>query len=393
MKVAPAFHTMIKPRGAICNLNCHYCYFLRKEKLYPDSSFRMSDETLEIYIRQYIEAQRVPEVTFAWQGGEPTLMGLEFYHKALAYQRQYQRPGMRITNTLQTNGTTLDDAWCQFFTENHFLIGLSLDGPRHLHDLYRVDKGNQPTFDRVMAGLDLLKKHGVAFNILACVHAANAPHPQEVYHFLRDEAEARFIQFIPIVERDHPGGNQEGHRVTKRSVSGKQYGNFLIAIFEDWMRRDVGKVFVQIFDVALAAWVGERPGLCIFEPTCGLALAIEHNGDVYACDHYVEPNALLGNIHQTSLAELVVSPKQIAFGQDKQKKLPRFCRECKVLFICNGGCPKNRIRKTPDGAEGLNYLCSGYKAFFTHIDRPMRMMADLIRSGRPASEVMKKFGG
>lgn len=384
----PAFNAMIKPRGAICNLDCKYCYFLKKEKLYPDGSFRMSDETLETYTRQYIEAQRVPDVNFYWQGGEPTLMGLEFFQKAIAYQKKYQRPGILINNIFQTNGTTLDDDWCQFFKANDFLIGLSLDGPRQIHDAYRVDKGGQPTFERVMNGIKLLKAHAVDFNILTTVHGANADQPLDVYRFLRDEVEAQFIQFIPIVERDNATGNQEGDQVTKRSVTGEQYGNFLIAIFDEWVRQDVGKTFVQVFDISLAAWLGQQAGLCIFEPTCGQALAVEHNGDVYSCDHFVEPNFRLGNIHETPLQKLVVLPQQISFGKDKQDKLPNYCRECEVRFVCNGGCPKDRIRKTPDGEDGLNYLCSGYKSFFTHIDRPMQMMADLLRSGRPAADIM-----
>ena len=260
-----AFHVMLKPRGAICNLDCKYCYFLSKEDLYPESNFRMSDEALENYTRQYIEAQSVPEVTFAWQGGEPTLMGLDFFRLAVESQEKYRKPGMKINNALQTNGVTLDEEWGQFLHEHDFLIGISIDGPLRLHDFYRVDKGGKPTFDRVMAGVEILKKHKVEFNILTTVHAANADHPLEVYRFFRDEVGAQFFQFIPIVERDNDTGFQEGEKVTERSVTGRQYGDFLVAIFDEWVRRDVGRVFVQIFDVALAAWVGERPGLCIFE--------------------------------------------------------------------------------------------------------------------------------
>jgi uncharacterized protein len=301
------------------------------------------------------------------------------------------RPEIRIKNIFQTNGTTLDDAWSHFFKENNFLIGVSLDGPRKLHDAYRMDKVGQPTFDRVIAGLGLLKKHGVDFNILAAVHSANAGMPLEVFRFLRDEIQSQFIQFIPIVERDNPNGYQEGYRVMKHSVTGKQYGDFLIAVFDEWVRRDVGKTFVQIFDVALAAKMGERAGLCIFEPTCGQQLAIEHNGDVYSCDHFVEPNFRLGNIHQTLLTDLVLLPQQNSFGQAKRDKLPKYCLECEVRFVCNGGCPKDRIRKAPDGEMGLNYLCSGYKAFFSHIDRPMQLMANLLRSGHRAADVMNMF--
>jgi uncharacterized protein len=384
----PAFHVMLKPRGAICNLDCAYCFYLSKERLYPDTDFRMSDELLETFTRQYIAAQQVPQVTFAWQGGEPTLMGLDFYRRAVELQEQYHKPGTKILNTLQTNGTTLDDEWCHFFREHNFLIGLSLDGPPLLHDAYRVDKGGRHTFNRVMSGLSLLRKNQVEFNILACVHAANAQHPLEVYRFLRDDAGAQFIQFIPIVERVNDTGFQEGNQVTSRSVTGRGYGDFLCAVFDEWIRRDVGRVFVQIFDVTLAAWVNERPGLCVFEETCGLALAMEHNGDLYACDHFVEPDHKLGNIREMLLAALVDSKQQRRFGQAKQDTLPRYCRECRVRFVCNGGCPKNRVLHTPDGEPGLNYLCEGYQAFFTHVERPMQMLAAEVRTGRAPANVM-----
>jgi len=382
---------MAKPRGAICNLRCDYCYYLRKTDLYPSTSFRMSDETLESYTRQYIQSQQVPEVNFGWQGGEPTLMGLDFFRKAVAYQQKYARPGMKIENTLQTNGTLLNDEWCRFFAKNRFLIGISLDGPREVHDVYRKDKGGAPTFDRVMRGVKLLRKHKVDFNVLTCVSAANVHQPLEVYHFLRDEISAQFIQFIPIVERDNETGFQEGTAVTSRSITGKQYGDFLIAIFDEWVHRDVGRVFVQIFDTALGRWLGAPGGLCVFQETCGKALVMEHNGDLYSCDHFVEPRYLLGNILETPLIELVGSEQQLKFGLNKKASLPRYCRECPVLFACNGGCPKNRTDLTPDGEAGLNHLCKGYKAFFTHIDQPMRMMAGLLRQGHPAAEIMKLF--
>jgi uncharacterized protein len=378
-----AFHVMLKPRGAICNLDCAYCYYLAKEMLYPGSRFRMASDLLEDYTRQYIEAQRVPEVTFAWQGGEPTLMGLDFFRLAIQFQEKYRRPGMHIQNTLQTNGTMLDDEWCSFFREHDFLIGLSLDGPRALHDAYRVDKGGKPTFDRVMEGMALLKKHGVEFNILTTLHAANVDHPIEVYRFLRDEVGTQFMQFIPIVELE-----QETGKVTSRSITGRQYGNFMIAVFDEWVRRDVGRVYVQLFEVALAAWVGAPRGLCIFEETCGAALAMEHNGDVYSCDHFVEPKYKLGNLKQRPLLTMVNSLQQYQFGQAKRDTLPRYCRECAVRFVCNGGCPKDRILFTPDGESGLNYLCEGYKAFFTHIDRPMQKMAAELRAGRSPANIM-----
>jgi len=361
---------------------------LKKEALYPDSDLHMDEKTLESYTRQYIEAQRFPEITFAWQGGEPTLMGLEFFEKAISFQQKYRKAGMQLQNTLQTNGTTLNDDWCRFFQQHNFLVGLSLDGPQPLHDAYRVDKGGQPSFNSVMTGLKLFKKHQVDFNILTTVHAANADHPLDVYRFLRDEVQAQFIQFIPIVERKNQTGHQEGFKVTKRSVTGKQYGQFLIAIFDEWVQRDVGQVFVQIFDVALGVWYGQPASLCIFGETCGTALALEHNGDLYACDHYVEPNYFLGNIKEENLLNLVGGDQQTRFGLDKRDSLPRFCMDCEVRFICNGGCPKNRIRRTPDGEEGLNYLCEGYKTFFQHIDEPMKMMTRLLQHGRAPAEVM-----
>jgi uncharacterized protein len=384
-----AFHIMSKPRGAICNMDCKYCYFLSKERLYPDSTFRMSTELLEEYTRQYIEAQQVPEVTFAWQGGEPTLMGLDFFRQAVEYQQKYRRPGTRISNALQTNAVLLDDDWCQFFKENNFLIGASLDGPQQLHDAYRVDKGGNPTFERVMNGIRLMQQHGVEFNVLTTVHAANADHPLELYRFLRDEVKTQFIQFIPIVERENESGFQEGTATAERSVTAAQYGQFLCAIFDEWARRDVGRVFVQIFDVALAAWSGDRPGLCVFEETCGTAMAMEHNGDVYSCDHFVEPNYFLGNMTDNTLIDIVGSEEQYAFGQAKRDTLPNYCRECNVRFVCNGGCPKNRFIETPDGQPGLNYLCAGYKVFFIHIDESMRFMAHELKQRRPPANVMR----
>jgi uncharacterized protein len=348
----------------------------------------MSHDLLEEYIRQYIQAQRVPEATISWQGGEPMLMGLDFFRRSVEYAERYRKPGMTIHYTMQTNGTLLDDEWCNFFRENDFLIGISLDGPQEQHDAYRVDKGGNPTFDRVMRGLRLMQKHTVQFNILACVHAANADHPLDVYRFFRDEAGAEFIQFIPIVERDNETGFQEGNKVTDRSVRAEQYGTFLITIFDEWVRRDVGGIYVQIFDVSLAAWVGEPPGLCIFSPTCGTALALEHNGDLYSCDHFVEPGYLLGNIEEQPMIDLVISEKQRRFGLDKLNTLPLYCQKCGVRFACHGGCPKNRFIDTPDGEPGLNYLCAGYKAFFRHIDQPMHTMAELLRRNRAPAEIM-----
>lgn len=379
------FQIMTKPAGAHCNLDCHYCFYLQKESLYPHSRLRMTAEMLDLFVRQYIDAHAgLPEVTFVWQGGEPTLMGLEFFQHAVTLQQRYRRAGQRIFNALQTNGVLLDDAWGQFLADHEFLVGVSLDGPPELHDAYRRDKGGRPTFDRVAAGINLLKTHQVSFNILACVNDITARHPLAVYRFLRDEIGAEFIQFIPIVEQTPAPG-----LVSTRSVSGEAYGAFLIAIFDDWVRRDVGRVSVQIFEAALGIWAGVGPGLCIFDETCGRGLAMEHNGDVYACDHFVNPAHLLGNIQTRSLIELVDSPEQIAFGQDKRIGLPAYCYRCPVRFACNGGCPKDRLLSTPDGEIGLNYLCAGYKAFFSHIDRAMRAMALLLHAGRDPSEIMR----
>ena len=379
---------MAKPTGSACNLNCDYCFFLKKEKLYPGSNFRMSDEVHEAYIKQLFEAHQVPQVTVAWQGGEPTLMGLEFFRRSMELQKKYQKTGTQIENTFQTNGILLNDEWCQFFHENNFLIGLSLDGPRELHDHYRKDKGGRGTFDRVVRAAWLLQKHRVEFNILCTVNRKNADHPLKVYRFFRDELGAHYIQFIPIVERENESGYQEGDKVTERSVRPDQWGRFLIKIFDEWVRRDVGHTFVLNFDGALAGWLGRAGTVCIFGPTCGLGMALEHNGDLYSCDHFVEPNYYLGNILNTPMIDLVASEKQRKFGKDKKDLLPRYCRECEVFFVCNGECPKNRFIQTPDGEAGLNYLCAGYKAFFKRADKPMRMMADLIRRGKLAEEVM-----
>jgi len=348
----------------------------------------MTEELLERFTRQYIELQSVPEVTFAWQGGEPTLMGLSFFERAVQLQKRYQRHDLTVNNTLQTNGIMLNDKWCRFFREHNFLIGISIDGPSHLHDVYRVDRGNHSTFERVMTGVELLKNHEVEFNTLTCVHTANSDYPLEVYRFLRDEVQSRFIQFIPVVLRDNETGFQQGEAVREHSVGGRQYGYFLKTIFDEWVRRDVGRVFVQTFDSALAAWVGQAPGVCVFDKTCGTAMVLEHNGDLYSCDHFVEPDYLLGNIVETDLAALVGSTKQMQFGLAKRDTLPRYCHECPVLFACNGGCPKNRIRHTPNGEPGLNCLCEGYQAFFRHVAPQMEFMARELAAGRPPANVI-----
>jgi uncharacterized protein len=387
----PAFHLLAKPTGAICNLDCQYCFFLAKEQLYPGSKFRMADDLLETYIQQLLESHRTPEVTVAWQGGEPTLMGLEFFQRSIELVEKHKKPGQQVTHTLQTNGTRLDDDWGRFFKQHQFLIGLSVDGPQPLHDAYRVDKRGRGSFEQVMQGWNILKQHQVDFNILCTVNAANGDHPLEVYRFFRDQLGAEFIQFIPIVERVNADGStliQAGNQVTERSVQPEQFGQFLIGVFDEWVRRDVGKIFVQHFDAALANWVGVQPSVCVFSKTCGTALALEHNGDLYSCDHFVEPDYKLGNIQETPMIEMIASEQQRQFGQAKFDALPRYCLDCEVRFACNGGCPKNRFIETPAGEPGLNYLCAGYKAFFTHIDQPMRMMATLLRQGRYADEVM-----
>jgi len=348
----------------------------------------MPDEVHEAYIRQLFAAHQVPQVTVAWQGGEPTLMGLDFFRRSVELQKKYAKPGTRIENTFQTNGILLDEEWCRFFHENSFLIGLSLDGPKELHDFYRKDKGGKGTFDMVAAAARLLQAHKVEFNILCTVNAQNSKRPLDVYRFFRDELKANYIQFIPIVERDNDTGYQEGNKVTDRSVEPAEFGRFLIAIFDEWVKRDVGTTFVLNFDGALAGWLDMAGTVCIFGPTCGLGLALEHNGDLYSCDHFVEPEYYLGNILKAPLVDLVASEKQQRFGQDKKDTLPRYCRECEFLQVCYGECPKNRFVEAPDGETGLNYLCAGYKAFFKHADKPMRIMADLLRQNRPASEVM-----
>jgi uncharacterized protein len=399
-----AFHLLAKPTGAVCNLDCTYCFFLSKEMLYPGSRFRMADELLETYIRQLIESHaRVPEVTIAWQGGEPTLMGVEFFRRSVELAKRYLRTDQRAIFTIQTNGTLVDEEWAEFFKENEVLVGISIDGPQALHDAYRVNKGGKGSFGDVMRGLDFLRAAGVDWNVLTTVHAANGDHGREVYRFLRDECGARYIQFIPIVERtmeagengsaprtswrDRPLYLQDGAYVTDRTVTAEQYGRFLIDVFEEWVRRDVGEVYVQMFDVALANWVGEPPGLCVHSETCGLALALEHTGDVYSCDHFVEPRYRLGNITETHMLELVSSPQQVQFGLDKRETLPQYCLDCDVRFACHGGCPKDRFIDTPAGDPGLNYLCAGFKTFFHHVDRPMRIMGGLLRHDRAPSEI------
>jgi uncharacterized protein len=416
------FHLLTKPVGPICNLDCKYCFYLEKEKLYPgEKEWRMSDAMLAEYIRQYIHSQPAAEINFAWQGGEPTLLGVDFFRKTVTLQQQFA-DGKTIFNAVQTNGTLLDDEWCEFLVQNKFLVGLSVDGPAELHDLYRVDKRQQPTFGAVMRGLELLKKHGVDFNTLTVVNRANSRQPVEIYRFLKSIG-SQFLQFIPLVERaalenlsalgyefaeppelrvaDHRVSPNKNHihqqaetvlgapPVTPWSVEAERYGNFLCAVFDEWVRHDVGQTFVQLFDVALGNWMGLGSFLCVFAEKCGAALAIEHNGDVFSCDHYVYPRHKLGNVMNQSLGAMVNSPQQIRFGNDKSDSLPKFCRDCEVRFACNGECPKHRFIQTPDGEDGLNYLCAGYKKFFNHIDPHMKTMARLLQNDEAPARIME----
>ncbi|CAN5784751.1 anaerobic sulfatase maturase [soil metagenome] len=395
---------MTKPIGPLCNLDCKYCFYLEKEKLFPSNeNFKMTDEVLETYVRQYIEHQSVPEISFAWQGGEPTLLGVSFFRKVVALQKKYAN-GKKIVNALQTNGTLLDDEWCIFLKENEFLVGLSIDGPAKLHDAYRVDKKGGASYERVIKGLQLLKKHQVEFNTLTVVNKVNSQKPLEVYRFLRGIGSG-FIQFIPLVERladaeatklgldlaVPPRVDQEGEvrlPVTDWSVEPKQYGEFLCAIFDEWVKHDVGRTYVQLFDVTLGNTMGMGGGLCVFSETCGTAMAMEHNGDVYSCDHYVYPRYKLGNVLNNSLGEMVSSDAQQTFGQEKSTTLPKYCRECDVRHLCHGECPKHRFLRTPDGESGLNYFCRSYKRFFGHSAPAMRKMQTLLQNGRGAFEIM-----
>jgi uncharacterized protein len=398
-----AFHVLTKPIGPICNLDCSYCFYLEKEELYPQNksagSFRMNDQTLEKYVEQYIAGQDVPEIWFAWQGGEPTLMGLDFYKRAVEFQNKYCPPGKQIKNALQTNGTLLNAQWCEFLRSQDFLVGLSIDGPKPLHDRYRVDKAGRGTFDQVMRAWDLLKAHDVQYNTLTVVNREVSLHPLEVYEFLKSNGSI-FMQFIPLVERVGPTPRQFAPppllkilepvaEVTAWSVQAVQYGEFLTAIFDQWVRHDVGNHFVQLFDVQLGIEMGLGSSLCLFAETCGKALAIEHNGDLYSCDHFVYPTYHLGNIHNEDLSAMIESPRQQKFGADKRDTLPQYCRQCEVRQSCNGECPKHRFIQTPDGEPGLNYLCAGYKQFFNHIKPYMQAMAQLLRNGRTAADIME----
>ncbi|MEE8393147.1 MAG: anaerobic sulfatase maturase [Rhodospirillales bacterium] len=392
---------MIKPIGPKCNLNCGYCYYLEKERLYGETSrFPMSDGVLEVFIRDYLKAHReADEVTFVWQGGEPTLLGRSFFSKALALQRRHCPPGLKISNSLQTNGMLLDQRWAVFLRDNGFLVGLSIDGPRRLHDRYRETPQGAPTFEAVRRALRLLQREGVDFNTLSVVHRANARHGRRVYRFLRGEG-VRFMQFIPLVERlgpdgrlAPPGAAPEAVKVAPWSVPPQGYGRFMHAVFDEWRRRDAGSVFVRLFDVQLGLWSGLASGLCIFAETCGQDLALEHNGDLYACDHYVYPSHELGNINQRPIGELARAPGQRRFGEDKRDSLPTHCRQCEFLFACNGGCPKHRFAPAPDGQPTLNYLCPSYKHFFGFAGPTLGRMAGLLAQGRPPALAAGMAGG
>ena len=403
----PRFHLLAKPSGSTCNIDCKYCFFLSKEALYPNEKHRMSEATLEAYISQLLESHRTSEVTIAWQGGEPTLMGLDFFRKSVAIADRLRRPGQAIRHTFQTNGIALDDEWCAFLKANGFLVGLSIDGPREIHDTNRVTRGGQGTFDLVMKGWQHLHRHGVDFNVLCTVNAANQVHGRRVYQFFRDQLGATWIQFIPIVERATPETiqianrgwserpkekrllyTQSGSLVTDRSVGGAGYGQFLVDVFEEWVRHDVGRVYVQLFDVTLEAYFGSYK-LCIHAPTCGNGPALEYNGDLYTCDHFVEPRYKVGNIHEVHMLELVASQQQRKFGQDKRDALTGQCRECEVRKLCNGGCPKDRFVESKDGEPGHNYLCEGLYRFFTHTAPAMQHMGRLYSEGRAPAEIMQ----
>ena len=389
-------YVMAKPIGAACNLQCSYCYYLEKSRLYDASSQMMSDEMLELFIREYIHSQTTLEVLFTWHGGEPLLRPISFYERALELQRQYAN-GRRIANCIQTNATLIDDEWCEFFRKNNFLVGVSIDGPQSMHDSLRTSHRGESSYRDVMRGLRLLNRHRVEWNAMATVNAANVEQPLEFYRFFRDELECQFLQFTPVVERRclSDGVSRLMHaaepsgEVIPYSVTAEQWGRFLCAIFDEWVRHDVGRMFVQLFDSTLANWVGEAVGVCTMSKYCGHAAVIEHNGDVYSCDHFVFPEYRLGNLKEKSLSEMMYGRQQSEFGEAKHKTLPRQCRECEYEFACHGECPRNRFLKTADGESGLNYLCKGYHAFFSHAADAMDYMRRQLQQGRPPANVMK----
>ena len=393
---AKPLYVMLKPAGAHCNLACKYCYYLEKNNLYQNSHRHlMSDEMLEQFTREYIEAQTMPQVLFTWHGGEPLMRSIDFYKKALALQKKYAH-GKQIDNVIQTNGTLLTDEWCEFFAKNHWLVGISIDGPQEYHDHYRVTPAGKPSWEKVMQGISLLKKHRVEWNAMAVVNAYNAEHPLEFYHFFRDNG-CQYLQFTPIVERltEHEDGRTLASLADDReipladaSVTPQQWGNFLCTIFDDWVRHDVGKMFVEIFDCTLANWMGVLPGICAYSKECGHAGVMEHNGDVYSCDHFVFPEYKLGNIRDQSLIDMLYGEKQQAFSRLKHTSLPRQCKECDMEFACHGECPKNRFEKDKYGEPGLNYLCQGYYQYYSHVAPYMDFMKRELLAQRPPANIM-----
>ena len=394
---AKPLYVMLKPAGAHCNLACKYCYYLEKNKLYPTAQRHlMSDEMLEQFTREYIEAQTMSQVLFTWHGGEPLLRSIDFYRKALSLQQKYAG-GRRIDNVIQTNGTLLTDEWCEFFAQNHWLVGISIDGPQPYHDHYRLTAAGKPSWQKVMQGIKLLKKHGVEWNAMAVVNAYNANHPLEFYRFFKENG-CQFLQFTPIVERltRHEDGrtlaslaDKDEISLSEASVAPEQWGYFLCAIFDEWVRKDVGKIFVEIFDCTLANWMGISPGICAYSKECGHAGVMEHNGDVYSCDHFVFPEYKLGNIRDHSLIDMLYGEQQQEFSRLKHSSLPRQCKECDMEFACHGECPKNRFMKDKYGDSGLNYLCPGYYHYYQHVAPYMDYMKQELMSQRPPSNIMK----
>lgn len=394
---AKPLYVMLKPAGAHCNLACKYCYYLEKNKLYPTAQRHlMSDEMLEQFTREYIEAQTMSQVLFTWHGGEPLLRSIDFYRKALSLQQKYAG-GRRIDNVIQTNGTLLTDEWCEFFAQNHWLVGISIDGPQPDHDHYRLTAAGKPSWKKVMQGIKLLKKHGVEWNAMAVVNAYNANHPLEFYRFFKENG-CQFLQFTPIVERltRHEDGrtlaslaDKDEISLSEASVAPEQWGYFLCAIFDEWVRKDVGKIFVEIFDCTLANWMGVSPGICAYSKECGHAGVMEHNGDVYSCDHFVFPEYKLGNIRDHSLIDMLYGEQQQEFSRLKHSSLPRQCKECDMEFACHGECPKNRFMKDKYGDSGLNYLCPGYYHYYQHVAPYMDYMKQELMSQRPPSNIMK----
>lgn len=394
---AKPLYVMLKPAGAHCNLACKYCYYLEKNKLYPTAQRHlMSDEILEQFTREYIEAQTMNQVLFTWHGGEPLLRSIDFYRKALSLQQKYAG-GRRIDNVIQTNGTLLTDEWCEFFAQNHWLVGISIDGPQPYHDHYRLTAAGKPSWQKVMHGIKLLKKHGVEWNAMAVVNAYNANHPLEFYRFFKENG-CQFLQFTPIVERltRHEDGrtlaslaDKNDIPLSEASVTPEQWGKFLCAIFDEWVRKDVGKIFVEFFDCTLANWMGISPGICAYSKECGHAGVMEHNGDVYSCDHFVFPEYKLGNIRDHSLIDMLYGEQQQEFSRLKHSSLPRQCKECDMEFACHGECPKNRFMKDKYGDSGLNYLCPGYYHYYQHVAPYMDYMKQELMAQRPPSNIMK----